>query len=346
MYNKIIQGFPNPQRNLYKVCVRTNTYNQSNFIELCLNGVVQQNTHFRYVYLIIDDCSTDGEQDVIRAFINTRCDMDTAEYYDNDICSITLATIKTNPNCLVVVYFLKQNLYTNPQKKSTLYESWREVCKYETLCEGDDYWIDSDILQKQSDFLDSHEQYSAIANNAKNISFDGKTLGLFSYKPSRDLSDMGEIVRQRQFHTAAIMYRLSSFNVSPARESNIAWDTFWWCCLMSQGPIRYEESISCVYRLGTGVTSTTPNMKWIMIQEQWENILYATFAPKYINYNDPYYSLLRDIMSVLVNKKCTKEEKAKLKNLFMRYITPSLFIELIPSMWINVKSIVKRLLNR
>lgn len=62
----IIKGYPIPKVGHYKVCARSITYNQSAYIEDCLNGVAMQQTNFPFVHHVIDDCSTDGEQNVIK----------------------------------------------------------------------------------------------------------------------------------------------------------------------------------------------------------------------------------------------------------------------------------------
>ena len=149
----ISSGFPKLQKDYYKVYVRSNTYNQASYIEDCLNGVAIQETDFPFVHHVIDDCSTDGEQEVIKAWIERECDLETAEYYDNDLCTITLAKHKTNPNYTIAAYFLKKNMYGKPKKRE-LFIPWREACPYEALCEGDDYWIDSNKLQDQVNALD------------------------------------------------------------------------------------------------------------------------------------------------------------------------------------------------
>lgn len=163
--NNITQGFPILQKDQYRVYVRSITYNQAPYIEDCLNGVAMQQTDFPFVHHIIDDASTDGEQEIIKAWIEKNCDLETAEYYDNDFTKITLAKIKSNSNCTLAAYFLKRNLHKEKAAKQALFTPWREVCPYEALCEGDDYWIDPLKLQKQVDFMDKHPEFGLVFSN-------------------------------------------------------------------------------------------------------------------------------------------------------------------------------------
>ncbi len=174
MSKNIIIGWPIPKKDYYKVYVQSATYNQSPYIEDCLNGVAMQQTDFPFLHHVVDDCSTDGEQEVIKSWIERECDLETAEYYDNALCTITLAKHKTNPNYTIAAYFLKKNMYGNPKRRE-LYKPWEEVCPYIALCEGDDYWIDSNKLQDQVNALDKtpnatmcHTSFRCVDQN-KNI---------------------------------------------------------------------------------------------------------------------------------------------------------------------------------
>lgn len=69
--------YPSPIQN-YKVLVSCFTYNQSKYIEDALNGFVMQQTTFPFVRLVMDDASTDGEQDIIKVWMERECDMSKA----------------------------------------------------------------------------------------------------------------------------------------------------------------------------------------------------------------------------------------------------------------------------
>lgn len=155
----------------YKVLVSCMTYNQNMYIEDALNGFAMQQTNFSYVCLVMDDASTDGEQDVIKAFLERECNTDDADCYEIDEANIIIARHKGNHNCTFVVYFLKQNLFGTSQKKQ-LVDEWRSCCKYEAWCEGDDYWTDPHKLQKQYDVLEANSECTICFNRVQVIRAD------------------------------------------------------------------------------------------------------------------------------------------------------------------------------
>lgn len=156
----------------YKVLVRCMTYNQSRYIGDALNGFAIQQTSFQFVCLVMDDASTDGEQDVIRDYLDKSCDLDKFQQYDTEEAKIVIAKHRINDNCTFAFYFLKKNLFGTPQKLK-LNDEWRKCCKYEALCEGDDYWTDPLKLQKQVDFLESNPEYSMCSSDAEVLTPDG-----------------------------------------------------------------------------------------------------------------------------------------------------------------------------
>lgn len=148
----------------YTVLARCATYNQSKYICKTLNGFAMQRTNFPFVCLVMDDASTDGEQEVIKEWMECECDMNKAEIIDIPTSIVIIVPHKTNFSCTFAFYLLKQNLY-GTGKKIYFLNPWREKCKYEALCEGDDYWIDPLKLQKQVDFLDKNTDYGLVRTN-------------------------------------------------------------------------------------------------------------------------------------------------------------------------------------
>lgn len=150
----------------YKVLVTCMTYNQSKFIEDALNGFAMQQTKFPFVCLVVDDSSTDGEQELIKTWMEHECDMEKAEYTEIELSHVILVPHMSNANCIFAFYLLKQNLY-GTGKKLPLITPWRNHCEYEAMCEGDDYWIHTDKLQIQADYLDGHNNIHFVFTNRK-----------------------------------------------------------------------------------------------------------------------------------------------------------------------------------
>jgi len=155
----------------FKVFVRCFTYNQSRYITDTLNGFVTQQTDFPFVCCIVDDASTDGEQEVIKSYLYDCFDLsDDSVHYEQetDYASISFAQHKTNKSCFFAVLFLKKNYYSRKEayKKMSFISQWRDRCKYEAICEGDDYWTDTNKLQKQVSFLEANPEYALIYSKA------------------------------------------------------------------------------------------------------------------------------------------------------------------------------------
>lgn len=161
-----------PKKN-YKVLVNCMTYNQSKYIEDALNGFAMQKTDFPFVCLVMDDASTDGEQEVIKAWMERECDMEKAKYVEIELSNIILVPHIHNANCTFVLYFLKRNLWKEQELKESLFTPWRERCEYEALCEGDDYWIDENKLQILYDFMTRHPEHSMCFHSFENLYPDG-----------------------------------------------------------------------------------------------------------------------------------------------------------------------------
>lgn len=132
-----------PHNDEIGVSISCITYNHAPYIRQALDGFIMQKTNFRFEVLIHDDCSTDGTDDIIREYA--------AKYPD-----------------IIKPLYEKENQYQNGKPHgSVVWNFPRAKGKYIALCEGDDYWTDPHKLQKQVDFLDSHQEYSMIFANVR-----------------------------------------------------------------------------------------------------------------------------------------------------------------------------------
>lgn len=190
----------------YMVLCSTITYNQAPYITDTMNGFGMQQTSFSYACYIIDDASTDGEQDVIKAYLDEHFQMDKAEQYELELANVIVAKHNTNPNCTFAVYLLKRNLWKEPDLKRPLGRPWTQRCKYIALCEGDDYWTDPHKLQKQVDFLEEHQNYSFTFHKAVVLQKGEIDSSLYAHLENRDYS-AAEIYDVWSVPTASVVYR-------------------------------------------------------------------------------------------------------------------------------------------
>ena len=184
-------NYPAPKQE-YKVLVRCFTFNQSKYIEDALNGFAMQKTNFPFTCLVVDDASTDGEQEVIKPWMERECDMSRAEIIDIPTSVVIIVPHKTNISCTFAFYLLKNNLYKAKEEKMRHVTPWREKCEYEALCEGDDYWIDPLKLQKQVDFLDSNVEYSCCHTGFYCVDFKGNKIYREDYERKNLIACNGE----------------------------------------------------------------------------------------------------------------------------------------------------------
>lgn len=133
-----------------KLSIICTVYNHEKYIEKALNGFLMQKVNFNYEILINDDVSTDNSAKILRKYEK--------KYKDK-----------------IKVIYQKENQYSKGISPSKfLYETARG--KYLAICEGDDYWIDENKLQKQVDFLENDPEYVATYHNVYVVDSEGEKL--------------------------------------------------------------------------------------------------------------------------------------------------------------------------
>lgn len=166
------------------VVIHCMTYNHKPYIRQCLDGFVMQKTNFPFFAIVVDDASTDNEQEVLWDFINNELDASTLQKKETNDYVRVIATHKTNSNCTFLFFFLKYNHYRK-KAKDPYFKEWEEKVKYIAICEGDDYWTDPLKLQKQVDFLESHQDYGLVYTDFDWIDGDHNTIYRSMFKSGR-----------------------------------------------------------------------------------------------------------------------------------------------------------------
>lgn len=115
---------------MVSVCVLS--YNHEKYLRDCLEGIVMQRTTFPIEAWVHDDASTDKSQEIIKE-------------YQQRYPEIIKPILQT------------ENQYSKKEGSILAMHLYPKCTgKYVALCEGDDYWIDPNKLQKQVDYMESH----------------------------------------------------------------------------------------------------------------------------------------------------------------------------------------------
>ena len=165
------------------VSIRCLVYNHEPYLRQCLDGFVMQKTDFAFEAIVHDDASTDNSAAIIREY---------AEKY---------------PDIIKPIYET-ENQYS--KKDGSLSRIMNEAihpdAKYIAFCEGDDYWTDSNKLQTQVDFMNSHPECSLTYHACKNI-LEEKDKEYYLMGETVNESYQKEELLEYPFQTATILIK-------------------------------------------------------------------------------------------------------------------------------------------
>ncbi len=161
------------------VSVVTITCNQAGYIRECIESILPQKTNFRFEYIIADDCSTDGTQDIV------------ADYARR--CPETIQLITSDHNVGAVM---------NAKRAF-------DACKgkYTAICEGDDYWTDPVKLQMQADFLEANREFSMCIHRVEGRDESGSKVLYLSNEDQKEESDIYDLFAGNFICLASCMFR-------------------------------------------------------------------------------------------------------------------------------------------
>lgn len=130
-------------------------YNHGKYIKQCLEGFVNQKTDFPFEVIIHDDASTDNTAQIIREY--------EVKY----------------PEIIKPIYET-ENQYSKHDGSLARSVVSHVTGKYVAFCEGDDFWIDEQKLQKQFHVMQQHTTCAMCLHRVTRVNEDGTPDG-FSF---------------------------------------------------------------------------------------------------------------------------------------------------------------------
>lgn len=136
------------------------TFNHAAYIRQALDSFLMQKTDFEFEILVHDDASTDGTGDILREYEKkypgkVRPLIQTENQYSQGIDNISGA-------------------FNFPRARG----------KYIFMCDGDDYWVSPDKMQRQVDYMESHPDCTLCIHSAK-IDLVGRAVTESQMRPYR-----------------------------------------------------------------------------------------------------------------------------------------------------------------
>lgn len=301
--------------NNMKLSVFVVTYNQEKYIRQCLDSILMQKVDFDYEIVIGEDHGTDNTRAICEEY---------AEKYPH---------IRLLP--------LKERL--------GIAENWKRVLgeckgKYIALCEGDDYWIDPMKLQKQVDFLDTHNNIGYLFTRHLRMRPNGEIYDFFKSKDILipETMDLDYLLRNELMPTTQTVCFKSSLLPTPLPQfmkGHLYADLILLVVIASKSDVGYIDDATAVYREGIGMMTLSRRkcvLKSLFYVYEHLNrythgkydyifgnkakqyhILYNTFRPHRSHYIRAYYYYI--VWQILEKGFTTKNIMAILKNTFRKF---------------------------
>ena len=126
---------------MQKVTVVVHTFNHEQYLEQCLNSILDQSYFNHLKIMIIDDASTDSTPSIIKRY---------KEKYPKKMSSILL---------------LKNQRTIGKVPGMDFYKELNS--EFLSFCDGDDFWIDSFKLEKQVNILERNREVGLVHSDYK-----------------------------------------------------------------------------------------------------------------------------------------------------------------------------------
>lgn len=155
------------------------TYKHENYIAEAIKGVLMQEVEFDIELIIADDCSPDGTEVIVKTQCQTHTNGNWIKYHRHE------KNIGMMPNFLYALNEAKGD--------------------YIALCEGDDYWTNTNKLALQIDVLKKSPEFSLCFHNS-NIIHNNKIIGNTNNK-SKSVFTTEDLFQDHFISTSSVVFR-------------------------------------------------------------------------------------------------------------------------------------------
>jgi glycosyltransferase involved in cell wall biosynthesis len=239
------------------------TFNHEKYIHDTLDAFLTQKTNFPFEIIIHDDCSNDETAKIIREY------------------EIKFPKI-------IKPIFQSENQYSKGTRAILATFVYPKCSgKYIALCEGDDYWIDENKLQKQVDFLEANPDYGLCYTKIKSFYQDTQSfLPGFIGGPVSTFEDY--LINGNQKRTTTLTYVMRKSlcdqyvkEINPSEQHWLLGDYPLTLFLLKYSKAKYFDEVTAVYRVLSESASHSVNPEKILKLNRCLNDIQLFFAEKY-----------------------------------------------------------------
>lgn len=263
-----------------KVSVWMSAYNHQDYIEQCLDSVLNQKTNFEFDIVLGEDCSADRTREIV---------IDYKKKYPDKF----------------KLYLPEKNIGMMAMDLAT----WR-MCtgEYVALLNGDDYWTDENKLQTQVDFLESNPDAVMCFHKAKVMNETTGDSFESVFLESGNILPMESLLRgYSPIMTGTVMYR-NVLEIPEWFADLHCGDMPTFLLLAQKGNIKYIDRMMSVYRIHSNghwqgdstYNNIQKHLKFYRIMNEqldykYEHLIKKIFAQRY--FDSVIYNINRNNLS-------------------------------------------------
>lgn len=281
------------------------TYNHKRFIRPCLESLVNQKCEFPYEIIIYDDASTDGTREIIMEFQEIYPDLIRPFLREENQWS-------KNPGVIDI-------LYNNPQAKG----------EYLAICEGDDFWIGQDKLQKQVAILEKYPEcsmtcgaYLLIDEGKEEVVRQNKWLTDYSEDEQGRVFELEDLKQSFFIKTSTALVRNQPALFDQLKKYELCLDMHIFYLLLRVGKGYYNKEIMAGYnRHQAGVYSGSQQQEILLAQYLILKDMYEKDGDEFSR--EKYLKLAFSILNLKMSGLMIQNKSIKQK--FLQNRNPSVF---------------------